>query len=259
MNAGEQGRLGGLPDRNSSPAPFVIFAAGGPLTADVEETIARLGVHLSALVRNRPGPCRVLTPELLVDAEQLSDWHRSGRFLCALFTPTNRRVAVAEAKALGLRPAGALIDPTSVVAASTHLGPGSYVNAGCVMGAAGTFGNFVIVNRAASLGHHASVGDFASIGPGVVITGEVSIGSSAIIGAGAVIAPGVTIGDAATIAPGTVVRRDVPVGALASGNPMRLHDGGTPKGPAAESSPLAIAIQRGGIRSAATTGQTCDH
>lgn len=237
--------------REPNPTPLLVFAAGGPLTADVEESIARLGFQLIALVRNRPGPCRVLTPSLLIDAGEMDDRHRGARFVCALFTPANRQVAVAEAHALGLRPADAMIDPTSVVATSTDFGPGSYVNAGCVIGAAGTFGRFVIVNRAASLGHHASVGDFASIGPGVVITGEVSIGAGAIIGAGAVIAPGVTIGDAATIAPGTVVRRDVPARALASGNPMRLNDGA---GPAGAATP-PHATQRGIGGSPAASGE----
>lgn len=201
---------------------LLVYAAGGPLTADVEETCRRLGLPIAALVRNRPGDCVVLDAALLLDHDALGEGHRQHPFLCPLFTPANRRLAVAEALALGLCAAPALVDPSAIVAASTAIGEGSFVNAGCTIGAAGRIGAFVIVNRATSLGHHAEVGDFAAIGPGVVVAGQVAIGAGALLGAGAVVAPAVRIGAGCRVAPGTVVNRDLPEGCLAAGNPMRI-------------------------------------
>lgn len=199
---------------------LLVYAAGGPLTADIEETCRRLRLPVAGLVRNRPGDCVVLDAALLVDHDALGAEHRRHPFLCPLFTPANRRLA--EALALGLRAAPALVDPSAIVAASTAIGAGSFVNAGCTIGAAGRIGTFVIVNRATSLGHHAEIGDFAAIGPGVVVAGQVTIGSGALLGAGAVVAPGSRIGAGCRVAPGTVVNRDLPEGSLAAGNPMRI-------------------------------------
>lgn len=198
---------------------LVVFGAAGTLTVDIEETCRRLGLRLSALVLNRDLPARVLDPSLLRRPDEAAD---GAEFICPLFTPANRRVAVDEALARGYRPARALTDPTAIVPPSCSLGPGCFVNAGCILGADGRIGRFVIVNRGASLGHHVEVGDFASIGPGAVIAGEVVIGADALIGAGAVVAPTRRIGAGSVVAPGAAVLRDVPPGMLAVGNPARL-------------------------------------
>lgn len=200
-------------------SPLLIFGAAGTLTADVEETLRRLGLPQPDLLMNRDGPARVLDPARLRPPAATD---RGARFLCPLFTPANRRAAVAEALALGLEPAAPVVDPTAILAASTTLAEGCFLNAGCIIGAAGDIGAFVLINRGASLGHHAEVAEFASIGPGAVIAGEVSIGRDAMIGAGAVVAPRRRIGEGSVVAPGAVVLRDVPPGMMAIGNPARL-------------------------------------
>ncbi len=202
--------------------PLVLFAAAGPLTVELEESCARLGRRLAALLLNRAGPGVALEQTLLAPAEPLPTQAKGAEFLCPLFTPANRRSAVAEALALGLRPATALVDPTAIVAASARMEAGCYVNAGAIIGALAVLGQFVTVNRGASIGHHAEIGDFASIGPGVVIAGMTRIGAGTLVGAGAVLAPTVTLGEGCVVAPGAVITRDMPAGARAMGNPMRL-------------------------------------
>jgi len=202
---------------------LLIFGAGGPLTVEVEESCARLGVRVAGVVRNRDGAAYTLDPERVVEVAALPAVLRDVPFICPLFTPANRRIAVAEAERIGLAAAPAVVDPTAVVARSTEIGAGSYVNAGCIVGAAGRLGRFVLVNRAAGLGHHIVVGDFASIGPGVTIAGQVEIGEGAMIGAGAVVGPAVRLGAHCVLAPGAAVRNDVPAGAIAGGNPARVH------------------------------------
>ncbi|MDW8314152.1 MAG: hypothetical protein RMK64_04205 [Rhodovarius sp.] len=201
---------------------ILIYAASGGLTADLEESCARAGIAVAALILNRDLPPRGLGTAPVWPAHAFPDALRDSPFLCPLFTPANRRAAVEEALALGLRPAPPLLDPTGDIARSCSFGAGCYVNAGCILGSAGRYGRFVLVNRGANLGHHALVEDFASVGPGVTIAGDVRIGAAAMIGAGAVLGPGIAVGARAVIAPGAVVLRDVPAGQLAIGNPARI-------------------------------------
>lgn len=201
---------------------LVLFGTGSALTAEYEETCRRLSRPIAAFVRNRPGPVHAARDACVVEADALPGALLGCDFLAPLFTPGNRRIAVAEAEALGLSAAEALVDPTAILASTAALGRGSFVNAGCILGAVLRLGRHAIVNRGASLGHHLVSGDFVSIGPGAVIAGQVMIGDGAMIGAGAVIGPDVRIGAEAVIAPGAVVLRDVPERGFAVGNPARV-------------------------------------
>lgn len=199
---------------------IVLFAAGGPLAADLSESCARLGLPILGAIRNRPGP--VFTdPAPLFDAGELPARLRGRPFACPLFTPANRRDAVAEAVALGLLPAAPVLDPTAILSPSARWGEGCYANTGVLVGAACRFGRFVLVNRGAGIGHHAEIGDFVAIGPGAILAGQVVVEEAAMIGAGAILSPGIRIGAGAVVAPGAVVRRDVPAGSLVAGNPAR--------------------------------------
>ena len=201
----------------------VIFGASTALSVDVEESCARLGVHILALVQNRDGKAFALDTTRLRHLRDLGPDAVGAAFICPLFTPANRKIGVKEALAFGFVPAPALVDPTVIAARSTTIGEGSFVNAGCLLAAAGTIGRFVVINRGANIGHHANIVDYASIGPGVVMAGEITIGPGAMLGTGAVIGPGVCIGEGSAIAPGAVITRDVLPHHLAAGNPMRLQ------------------------------------
>jgi sugar O-acyltransferase (sialic acid O-acetyltransferase NeuD family) len=205
-----------------SATVILLFGAGGPLSADVEESCRRSGVVLAAAILNRPGDGFCLDISRHRRVEEMEPEHRTLPFLCPLFTPANRRIAVAEAQALGFAAAPALVDPTAIVASSAVLGDGGYVNAGSILGAATRLGRHVIVNRGASIGHHGEIGDFASIGPGAVIAGQVRIGPGVLVGAGAVIEPGLELGADSVVAAGAVLRQDLPPGAIATGNPARI-------------------------------------
>ena len=209
------------------PRTVVLFAIGSPIVAEYAETCRRLGVTIAAAVRNRPGPVFFRDERVVADAADLAPVSGWSCF-CPLFTPRNRFIATAEATELGWSFAGALIDPTAVVASSAVIGPGGYVNAGCVLGAELTLRENVLVNRAAAIGHHVEIGAFASVGPGVVVGGLVTIGTGAMLGAGAVILPRVNVGAHAVVGAGAVVVRDVPAHGKVIGNPARIVERALP-------------------------------
>lgn len=198
---------------------LLLFGVRSPLTPDYEETCARLGLTIAGAVQVDDLAPRVLDREPLVALPALNQAQRRVPYVTCAFNPARRAALAILAKGAGLCPAGALIDPTAVVARSVKIGEGCFVNAGAIIGAAGFLGDHVVVNRAASLGHHAVIADFVSIGPGVTVAGNVWIGENSMIGAGAILLPGIRIGANVTVAAGSVVRRNLPDSAFAAGNP----------------------------------------
>ena len=213
---------GTLAAARESVRRIVLYAVGSPLVIDAEESCARAGIAIVAGVRNVDAPVHVTGAVRVVAPDELTDAERGCAVLVVLFTPGHRRAAYDEAFRAGFTSAATVVDPTAIVARSTRIGTGVYVNAGCVIGGACELGDRVLVNRSASIGHDARIGEYASIGPGAVLAGNVTVGRGAMIGAGSVILPEVDIGDNAVIAAGSVVRRSVPANALAAGNPSRI-------------------------------------
>jgi sugar O-acyltransferase (sialic acid O-acetyltransferase NeuD family) len=207
---------------------IVLYAVGSPLGADVEESCRRLGVKIAAAVRNFKGRHYLLDASVLREATNVET--RLLRFPCVvpLFTPSNRAKAFRQATASGFEIAPALIDPTAIVASSTAIGPGGYINAGAVIGAAVNIGAHVIINRSSSIGHHVQIDSMASIGPAAVIAGFVRVGRGALVGAGAIVLPKIEIGAGCIIGAGAVVTKNIPIGSLAVGNPAKVVRDGLP-------------------------------
>lgn len=200
----------------------ILYGVGSPIVVDVEESLYRAKRRLVAGIANHPGPVHLPEGTRILTPEDLSTDERQLPFLVPLFTPGHRHAAAEDAARRGLTTPFTLIDPS--VAAPRHLtmGPGSYINAGCSVGAASVFGAFAFINRGASLGHHVEGGNFVSVGPGAVLAGHVSLGTGAFVGAGATILPEVRIGANAVVGAGAVVTKDVPDGCLVAGNPARI-------------------------------------
>lgn len=198
---------------------IVLFGVRSPLVADYEETCARAGIDVAAAVGIDDAPPRLIDRSRLVDASALGPRHRDIPCIVCAFHPARRHALVAAALDAGLCFEQPLVDPTAIVAASTRIGAGTYVNAGCVIGALGVIGDHVLINRGCNIGHHALLDDFATIGPGVTMAGNIHVGEDSIVGAGSTILPGITIGAGAIVAAGSVVRRDVPDGTFVAGSP----------------------------------------
>ena len=201
---------------------ILFFAVGSPLAVEYEATCARLGIEIVAAVKNRPVKEYLSNCRRIILPEEVTGELASVPFVTPLFTPANRKVAVAEAVAIGLSAAPALLDPTAIFASSVTFGAGTYVNASATIGACGQIGAHVVLNRSASLGHHTLIEDFVSIGPGAILAGEVKVGRGTLIGAGSVILPKVQIGVGSVVAAGSVVSKDVEDRVIVAGNPSRI-------------------------------------
>jgi len=201
----------------------VLFGIGSPLVAEYEETCRRRSTPIVAGVKNHAGPAHFQDESRIVDVGAIPPTVLSSPCLCPMFTPNNRRIASEAAIAAGFRFAPALLDPTAVVASSCTFGDGSFVNAGCIVGASTHVADHVVINRGASIGHHVQIESFASLGPSVVICGNVTIETGAMIGAGAVVLPAVRVGANAVVGGGSVVVSDVPAGAKVMGNPALVR------------------------------------
>lgn len=198
----------------------ILFGVRSPITVEYEESCHRAGIAISCAVA-LGGASRALDSSRVVELGRFTPADNHSPFYVCAFTAARRRQLFAQAEALGLKPAPALIDPHAVLARSARIGEASFINAGVVIGALSLIGRGVLVNRAASIGHHALIGDFVSIGPGATLAGNIRVGEGTIIGAGATILPDIRIGENALIAGGSLVRADVPDGAFVAGNPAK--------------------------------------
>jgi sugar O-acyltransferase (sialic acid O-acetyltransferase NeuD family) len=201
---------------------IVLFGSGSSMIVDVEETCGRLGLEIAAIVKNMAGADHALARERIVMADDVGADIRLYGYIVPVFTPGYRLAGVNDAGNRGFASPATIVDPTAVVARSTTLGAGTYINSGAIIGAASRLGTFVFINRGASIGHHVAMADFVSIGPGAVISGEVKISRGAVIGAGAVVLPTVHIGANSVIGAGAVARESIPDRCLAVGNPARI-------------------------------------
>jgi sugar O-acyltransferase (sialic acid O-acetyltransferase NeuD family) len=207
---------------------IVIYGIGSPVLADVAETCMRLKLKVAAWIKNVDGPSFAPEGAEVIAASDVSMELLDHGFVVPQFTPAHRYAAQQDAESRGFVKAATLVDPTAVVASSTRIGAGSYLNSLVNVGAASKTGAFAFINRGASIGHHVELADFVSIGPAAVLAAGVRVGRGAVIGAGAVILPGVEIGANAVVGAGANVTRPVSAHSLVMGNPARTMKSGIP-------------------------------
>lgn len=196
---------------------MIVFGIRSPLIVEVEETLARLGIAITAAVSVNDVP-RMLDRSKIVE---LKDFKPAAgqRFIAVAFSPERRDKLIEQGRALGMELAEPLIDPTAIVAASARIGDGTFINAGAIIGGASVIGEGVLINRAASLGHHTLLRNRVSIGPGATLAGAIHVGDKSVIGAGATVLPSLRIGGNVIVSGGSVVRKHVPDNSLVVGNP----------------------------------------
>lgn len=212
---------------DSMGAPrIMLLSAGSPLIPDLEESCARAGLTIRAIIRDPKGNEFALNTELLADVKTLDTVAFETPIITPVFTPGYRQRAyrwLEEAVGPDVRlRAATVLDPTALVPRSCSFGPGCYVNSGAVLGAASKFGTHCMLNRGCVLGHHLEVGDFVSFGPAATVMGDVRIERGAVIGMNSTVRTFLTIGANSVVGAGAVVTRDVPPNTVVVGNPARV-------------------------------------
>jgi sugar O-acyltransferase (sialic acid O-acetyltransferase NeuD family) len=206
---------------------LVLYGVSSPYAAEALETARRLDWEVAAAVRNMaalPAPAEIADSVTLDD---LAGELRALPFLVPLIGPGHRHAAVADARANGFDALASMVDPTAVVARTSTLGPGTYVNSGVLIAAGVSAGSCCSFNRGASVGHHSRLGSYVTLGPGAITGGGCVLRDGCFLGVGAVLAPEVEIGANSVVGAGAVVVADVPANTTVVGNPAR------PTGPTA--------------------------
>lgn len=198
---------------------MILFGVRSPIVVEYEESCLRLGTRISMAVSLNGTP-RLAGPAKIVSIETIGSV-AGLPFLACAFSPLRRKELISMGRGIGLVLADSLVDPHAIVASSTRLGPGTFVNAGSTIGAVSIIGEGVLINRSASVGHHCLIEDFVSIGPGATLAGNIHVGECAMIGAGATILPNIRIGRGAIVSAGSVVKGHVPDDTAVAGNPAR--------------------------------------
>jgi serine acetyltransferase len=202
----------------SNAMRILLFGVRTPLVVDYEETCLRLGAEVLAGI-SVAGTSRMRDRSRVVSIDEMKQRRLVAPFITCAFSSERRRELAGIAFAEGLEASEALVDPTAVVASSSRVGRGTYVNAGAIVGGACFIGEHGLINRAVSIGHHSVLADFVSIGPGATLASNVQVGDGAVIGAGAVIVPNIRIGENAVVGAASLVRKDVGPDEFVAGNP----------------------------------------
>ena len=131
-----------------------------------------------------------------------------------------RRRLFLNAQGVGLRPM-TVRHPSAICSTSAHVGEGTVLLAGSVVGARTTVGRNVIINSGAIVEHDGHIGDHVHIASGAVLASTVTVEEGAHIGAGAVVRQSIRVGAGAIVGAGAVVVRDVRPGQTVVGVPAQ--------------------------------------
>lgn len=113
------------------------------------------------------------------------------------------------------------IHKSCILASSSNMGHGNFLDAGVKVGAGASIGNHCLVNAGAILGAESRMGDFVQIGAGSIVNPGVVLEDEAFIGSGVTIVSGITIGKGARVGAGSVVIAPVKPGETVFGNPAQ--------------------------------------
>ncbi|MEX1238697.1 MAG: acetyltransferase [Cyclobacteriaceae bacterium] len=111
------------------------------------------------------------------------------------------------------------IHPNAVIAGSTTIGHGNFVDAGALTGAGAVIGSHCLIQANVIVGAETKIGDYVQIGASSTVNSGVVIEDEAFIGSGVIIVSGVTVGKGARVGAGSVVIAPVRAGETVFGNP----------------------------------------
>ncbi len=207
----------------STQRTLVLFGADNSYAPDIFDSARRADWDVAAGIATGNGERGVSEVRVVLREEEISPLLCEAPVLPVAMAPGKRKKQVERLGELGFSRFASVIDATSVISPSAHIGEGCYVNALSIVAARGELGDFVFIGRNSTLGHHARLEDYCTLGPGVTIASHCHLDRGVMVGAGATITPNRTIGANSVIAAGAVVRRDVPANTLVAGHPARVY------------------------------------
>jgi sugar O-acyltransferase (sialic acid O-acetyltransferase NeuD family) len=113
------------------------------------------------------------------------------------------------------------VHKTSVIANSSSIGYGNFIDQGVKIAAGATIGQHCVLHAGVIVGMEAKISDFVQIGAGSIINPGVIIEDEVFVGSGVTIVSGVTVEKGARIGAGSVVIRQVKAGETVFGNPAQ--------------------------------------
>jgi len=113
------------------------------------------------------------------------------------------------------------IHPSSIIAVSSSIGYGNFIDQGVKVGAAASIGQHCVLHAGVIIGVEAKVGNFVQIGAGSIINSGATLEDEAFIGSGVTVVSGITIGKGSRIGAGSVVIATVKAGDTVFGNPAK--------------------------------------
>jgi sugar O-acyltransferase (sialic acid O-acetyltransferase NeuD family) len=186
------------------------------------EIAIRTGINIEGFIHNQSDDSLPDGLLPLYRLDQLGQCDRNIPVIIPLITPGFRKLLETELTGHEFNVFGDLIDPSAIIAGSTHWQAGFNVNAGVVIGSKCIFGKMILINRSVSIGHHVHADDYVTFGPACAIGAYCEILEGAFIGINATVLPKRSIGKNSIVGAGAVVTKDVPDNTTVAGNPARI-------------------------------------
>jgi sugar O-acyltransferase (sialic acid O-acetyltransferase NeuD family) len=207
-------------------AKVLLLAASG-LARETIESIAQTGDHEvvgllddnAALHDSKLGGIPVLGP-LDIAAQRTEQL-----LLCV--GKSVARAAVAARLGLPESRYATHVHSSVFLGASTQLGTGSIVLAGCVATANVKIGRHSVLMPHVLLTHDDSLGDFPTLAAGATLAGNVRTGDRVYIGTNSTVRENLTLGDDCVLGMGSALLQDIPPGQTWAGAPAQLLYGPT--------------------------------
>ncbi len=139
-------------------------------------------------------------------------------YIVAVGTPEGRKTLAEKLASKGARFFSA-IHPSSYVATSAKISPGTITAPFTFVGPNAHIGNHCLLNIYASVGHESGVGDYCVLSPYATIHGSAVLEAGVFMGSHACVTKELRVSNGAKIAAGAVVYQEIPAGARVMGNP----------------------------------------
>ncbi len=193
----------------------LVLIGGGGHCKSVLETIYAGGIYSEIVITDNSiaRGSTILGSKVVGTDEELPDLYKNG-FHHAFVTigsikdTSIRRRVYEKARGIGfIFPT--IIDPSAVIATSSHIGEGIFIGKNVIVNADAKIGDLAIINTAAVIEHDCHVGEFSHISVGAILCGGVEIENDVFIGANAIIIQGIKIEANSIIGAGSVVLNNV--------------------------------------------------